>query len=140
MKLFKEKFRIDELLIKRIGNWDISLRPAQVTIGSLVLSLNRECSTLGQMTAEETKELATVFQFVETLYSKTFQPPKVNYLALMMVDHQVHFHVIPRYEQVVNFQRQEYKDLSWPRPVNVLKTLEMSSVALVALHSFFLSK
>src|SRR5690554_7574738 len=55
----------------------------------------------------------------------TFNPPKINYLALMMVDNQVHYHVLPRYEGVVKINNTEYKDHCWP-VAHDLKPLERS--------------
>ena len=43
MKEFKAKFKVSEYLIRKIGGWNISVRPMQITIGSLVLSLDRKC-------------------------------------------------------------------------------------------------
>lgn len=130
---FKNKFRIDNLLIEVVGSWTISLRPVQVTIGSLVLSLNRKCQYLHELTPEEGQELVLAFKVIEALYAKTLQPDKVNYLALMMVDHQVHFHVVPRYEKPISLCDETYVDSNWPGPPDILSTIILSDAQLQAL-------
>ena len=114
--VFVVKFKLDEFLIKKTNFWTISLHPQQPTIGSLVLSLNRKCEKMSLITVEESKDLSLVFQEVEKMLELTFLPDKINYLALMMIDEQVHFHVIPRYSKIVKLKDNEYKDNTWPGP------------------------
>lgn len=125
MEAFTTKFQVDELLIKQVGSWNISLRPAQVTLGSLVLSLARPCPEMGGLQPEETAELSEAFTTIEKLLQKSFAPDKINYLALMMVDHQVHFHVIPRYETPPEFSGTSFPDADWPKPPNVFTRQEV---------------
>lgn len=140
MNKFRDKFKISELLITKVGGWNISLRPTQVTIGSLVLSLDRSCPNMGGLTPEEGKELGEAFAVIERLLDTTFKPDKLNYLALMMVDHQVHFHVIPRYASPVVFEGDEYKDVSWPKPPNVLEKIELTEENILTIREYFRSK
>lgn len=124
MKEFSEKFRIEEFKIRQIGSWIISLRPSQVTIGSLILSLNRKSSSFSDLTIKEGEELINAFKEIENIYSYSFKPDKINYLALMMVDDQVHYHVIPRYENFVEFDNNIYTDVDWPKPPEIMNKLE----------------
>ncbi|WP_051285431.1 HIT family protein [Aequorivita capsosiphonis] len=140
MKAFREKFQIEKFQLQKTGSWVISLRPQQVTLGSLILSLDRTCPHLGELTELEGKELSEAFKLVETLLEKTFHPDKINYLALMMVDYQVHFHVIPRYEKPIEFDGQQYQDQDWPKPPNVLSPLELSENNLISLKQCFKEK
>ena len=39
---------------------------------------------------------------------------KINYLMLMMVDKEVHYHVLPRYSETRNFEGVDYLDPGWP--------------------------
>jgi diadenosine tetraphosphate (Ap4A) HIT family hydrolase len=41
---------------------------------------------------------------------------KINYLMLMMVDPDVHFHVLPRYEGVRTHEGVDFADAGWPGP------------------------
>lgn len=133
MKEFNEKFKIKENTIAIVGAWCISLRPAQVTLGSLVLSLIRKCKTMAELTQEETADLALAFKEVERMLDSTFQPNKLNYLALMMVDEQVHFHVIPRYAASVIYNDVEYKDNDWPKPPQLSNVIQFTEVEILSI-------
>jgi diadenosine tetraphosphate (Ap4A) HIT family hydrolase len=111
---FIDKFRLNDYLLKAIGSWLISVRPQQPTIGCLVLSLNRSCDKLGNIDEQEGIDLVHAFTEVERILYASFMPNKINYLSLMMIDEQVHFHVIPRYKESVYVLGTEYQDRSWP--------------------------
>lgn len=125
---FINKFKPEELKVLEFEYWIVSVRPKQVTIGSLVISLKRDCPYLSEMTKEETKELSTVFNQTESLLQKTFGYDKINYLCLMMVDHHVHFHVIPRYENPSLLEGISYPDKYWPGPANILETIQEEGI------------
>jgi len=129
---FSEKFMLNELLITVVGSWIISLRPQQPTIVSLVLTLNRKCERLSQITKKEASELAVAFDEIEKMLNSTFNPDKINYLALMMLDNQVHFHVIPRYSKKILYNETVYIDSQWPGPPS-LDAIELESAKLLAL-------
>lgn len=120
MDEFIKKFKIEEFLIKRFNYWSISLRPIQTTLGSLIISLNRKCPKLSELTTKEASEMKEVFQYIEKILMEKFSPEKINYLALMMVDHQVHFHVIPRYKEERIMGGKVFVDCDWPAPPNIL--------------------
>ena len=59
-------------------------------------------------------EFGTVVCDIEKV-SKNFRPwDKINYLMLMMVDPNVHFHVLPRYADQQEFDGVSYDDSGWP--------------------------
>lgn len=136
MKEFREKFQIEELKIKKIGSWIISLRPQQITLGSLLLSLDRKCPHLGGITEKEGKQLSQAFRVVENLLEASFKPDKINFLALMMVDHQVHFHIIPRYKNIRVFQEREFLDKNWPMPPILSNTIDLNKIDLLNIIKF----
>jgi len=136
MNKFKEKFRIEELAILKTTNWTLSLRPQQITLGCLVLSLSRLCEDIGDLTDEEALELGIVFNKIKLLFEKTFMPNKVNYLLLMMVDSQVHFHVIPRYQDTVVFMDESFIDEDWPKPSNIFSTIVLGDEQLIHLRDY----
>jgi diadenosine tetraphosphate (Ap4A) HIT family hydrolase len=106
----------------------------------MVLSLNRACSELGQLDAKETQELALAFKTIENILKNCFKPDKINYLALMMVDNHVHFHVIPRYANEIEFAGMKYEDKDWPNPPDVLKTIKVEDDTLHSLLQFLKNK
>lgn len=127
---FRERFRLAELSLKEYRYWIVSLRPQQPTVAALVLSLRRSCSSLGGMEASETEELATVLAEIEAVLAATYAPSRINYLALMMVDAQVHFHVLPRYEEERSVRGRAFSDAAWPGPPDVTATLPFETIDL----------
>lgn len=136
MKDFLKKFRIQELLIIEFESWIVSLRPQQLTLGSLILSLKRKCDNIGDLQEEEAAELYKVFSDLKKMYSSTFKPDKINYLLLMMVDNQVHFHVIPRYENSVHFEGVIFNDSEWPKPLNLLRPVDIDDDMIEPIKEF----
>lgn len=111
---FKLKFRVDELTIYKNNSWTWSLRPAQPTLGSGILSLNRFALHLSDTSAEEMKDLGEMIQVIERTTRQVFDYDIMNYLMLMMVDRHVHYHVIPRYNQLKPFVDVDWVDNGWP--------------------------
>lgn len=111
---FREKFRVDELLVIRTEAWSWSVRPLQPTLGAGVLSLNRHAANFSEVTPTEMAELAQIIAIAEKALRVAFSYDRINYLMLMMVDHHVHFHVIPRYESGRQFAGLEWADSGWP--------------------------
>lgn len=116
---FKEKFQIDKMKVLEFKHWVVSVRPQQPTVGSLVLSLKRTSAHFGDLKPEETKGLSEVFSKIENMLLHAFEYEKINYLALMMIDEQVHYHVIPRYSSVKEIAGFSVVDKGWPGPPNL---------------------
>lgn len=116
---FKSKFRIKELKIYETEYWVWSLRPVQATLGAGVLSLKRECPVFSELNQEEFSDLNNIIKIIETTLKKVFNYDIMNYLMLMMVDKQVHYHVIPRYERDTEFSGITWKDSGWPGVPNL---------------------
>jgi diadenosine tetraphosphate (Ap4A) HIT family hydrolase len=119
LKEFRTKFKIDELLIHETEHWMWSLRPGQVTLGAGVLSLKRECPVFSGLSHEEFSDLYNIIIVVEKTLKQTFNYDIMNYLMLMMVDKQVHYHVIPRYERIIDFFGISWEDSDWPGEPNL---------------------
>ncbi|MBT8048302.1 MAG: HIT family protein [Xanthomonadales bacterium] len=114
LEAFRAKFRVEELNIIENHTWTWSVRPGQPTLGAGILSLNRHAGTFSDVTAEEMQDLAELVTALESAVSSAFDQRIMNYLMLMMVDHHVHYHVIPRYEGVRSFDGREWVDNGWP--------------------------
>lgn len=134
MKEFNKKFRVQELLIAQVGAWNISLRPQQPTIGSLILSLSRKCAAFSELTEQEAIDLGKAFKLIEGMLKNTFNPQKINYLALMMVDNQVHYHVLPRYENVIEINDKAFSDKCWPVAHDLKPLTELDGNDLLMLY------
>ena len=107
-------FGYPDTLIKEFDHWVVLLRPAQITVGTLVLVAKPDVRHLGELSDIEWLEFAKVSAFAEGLLRNTFGAEKFNYLALMMKDPNVHFHFIPRYSKPVEVAGVEYIDPDWP--------------------------
>ena len=53
---------------------------------------------------------------IEAALHEVVRYERINYLMLMMVDPDVHFHVIPRYDGTRSFQGVAFPDAGWPGP------------------------
>lgn len=111
---FREKFRVAECSIFSNRSWTWSVRPAHPTLGSGILSLNRFATAFGDITAQESADLAVAVATIERALGATFENDKINYLMLMMVDAHVHFHVIPRYSKPRDAFGIAWEDQGWP--------------------------
>ena len=110
------KFGYPITLIKEYAHWVLLLRPQQATLGALVLICKDESDTFSDITLEAFSELKEIAAAIERHLGHCFSYDKINYLMLMMVDKDVHFHVLPRYAHSRFFEEKEFNDPGWPGP------------------------
>lgn len=134
LNMFKEKFRVNELLIFESEHWTWSLRPLQPTLGAGVLALKRYAESFSDITEEEGKDLAVIIRVIEGRLKQAYDYDKINYLMLMMVDPHVHFHIIPRYSEAIEFEGISLQDKGWPGPPS-LEADELSDDILFAIQA-----
>lgn len=129
---FIKKFDIDALTIVNTPYWVWSLRPHQATLGSSILSLKRKCESFSEISLEESEDLVKIVKIIESTLKKSFKYNKINYLMLMMVDKQLHFHVIPRYSDKKTFFNIVWEDENWPKfPMIDGEFLDMNLLQLI---------
>ena len=133
------KFGYPASLLREYANWVVLLRPVQPTLGSLVLACKEEVTSLGAVSATAYAELSIATAELERALRAAFDYQKLNYLALMMVDPHVHFHVIPRYSASREFEGATFGDATWPKPPDVTSTLPLSPAQMTALHAALLA-
>ena len=124
-----KKFQYPESCIKEFQQWVVLLRPQQVTLGALILICREDATAFSQISPEAFSELPGIIQEIETNISRAFAYNKINYLMLMMVDPEVHFHVIPRYDAPKTFFQQQFRDQGWPGPPDLKNPNEISRQA-----------
>jgi len=122
-----EKFGYPETMIKEFEHWVVLLRPAQVTLGSLVLAAKSDATAYGDLPREAFTEQAEVVAAVESALRSFTRYERINYLMLMMVDPNVHFHGIPRYSQPRDWNGVEFADAGWPGPPQLGTSIALSS-------------
>jgi diadenosine tetraphosphate (Ap4A) HIT family hydrolase len=109
-----EKFGYPTTLLQEFEHWLVLLRPAQVTLGSLVLAARSNATAYADLPREAFAEQADAVQSIERALSRFTRFERINYLMLMMVDPNVHFHVIPRYSEPRMWNGMEFLDAGWP--------------------------
>jgi diadenosine tetraphosphate (Ap4A) HIT family hydrolase len=119
-----KKFGYPDTLIKEYKSWVVLLRPQQVTLGSLVLICKNEADALSKITLDAFLELKEITTAIELNLKACFSYDKINYLMLMMVDLDVHFHVLPRYADPRIFGQTEFYDPGWPGPPDLTQINE----------------
>ena len=110
------KFGYPDTLIREYEHWVVLLRPAQVTLGSLVLASTSDATAFGDLPPGAHGALATVIPHIESALKRVTAYERINYLMLMMVDPHVHFHVFPRYEGAREIDGKAIADVGWPGP------------------------
>ena len=128
-----EKFGYPESVLREFDHWAVLLRPVQVTLGSLVLVCREPVAHFGAISAEASTELTEAVASVESALRRAFSYDKINYLMLMMVDPDVHFHVLPRYEGERRFGEKEFSDAAWPGPPEITANLGLAEADRIAL-------
>ena len=108
------KFGAPHTVIYQYQHWSILLRPVQLTLGSIVLVAHDPASAFSELSQASFTELHKITVQLESALGRAFKYDKLNYLMLMMVDPDVHFHVIPRYAKPKQFGGIEFTDPCWP--------------------------
>ena len=111
-----EKFGFPDTLVKEFNHWLVLVRPAQVTLGSLILAAKSDATAYSELPVEGFAEQADAVAAIERALARFTRYERINYLMLMMVDPNVHFHVIPRYSQPRTWSGIEFADAGWPTP------------------------
>ena len=135
MNVTIEKFGWPATLIAEFDHWLVLLRPAQPTLGSLVLAARSDATAFAELPGEAHAELKRVTGALEAALARFTGYARLNYLMLMMVDPHVHFHVIPRYEAAREWGGVEFPDAGWPAVPQLGEALKLEPAqrdALVA--------
>lgn len=109
------QFGYPATLVSEYGNWVVLLRPAQPTLGSLILAAKSEARSFPDLPPGAFAELQKVVADIEEALGAAVRHEKINYLMLMMVDPHVHFHVVPRYEGERSACGVSVADSGWPK-------------------------
>lgn len=113
------KFGYPQGCMLETPHWAVLLRPVQCTLGALVLCSKTDERALPSLPTEAFADLRDVCRQLEAALGAAFGHEKINYLMLMMVDPQVHFHVIPRYSSDREFAGHRFPDPGWPGPPDI---------------------
>jgi diadenosine tetraphosphate (Ap4A) HIT family hydrolase len=134
-----EKFGYPATLLKEFEHWLILLRPAQPTLGSLVLAAKSDATTYSDLPNEAFAEQADAVRAIERALASSVQYERINYLMLMMVDPNVHFHVIPRYSGRREWNGVEFRDAGWPGQPQLADAIQLTPEQIESLTREILS-
>jgi diadenosine tetraphosphate (Ap4A) HIT family hydrolase len=109
------KFGYPATLVADYAHWVVLLRPAQPTLGALVLAAKSDATAFSDLPPAAFAELAAITAAIETALGQAVAYERINYLMLMMVDPHVHFHVIPRYDGTRTGAGIAIADAGWPK-------------------------
>jgi diadenosine tetraphosphate (Ap4A) HIT family hydrolase len=127
------KFGYPATLVREFEHWLVLLRPAQVTMGSLVLAAKSGATAYADLPREAFAEQKDVIAAIEAALAAFVAYERVNYLMLMMVDPNVHFHVIPRYSGGRSWNGVNFPDSGWPGPPELGSAVKLPEDQLGAL-------
>ena len=124
------KFGYPETLLREFEHWVVLLRPAQVTLGSLVLAAKSDATAYSDLPREAFAEQAEAVRSIETALAAFSRYERINYLMLMMVDPNVHFHVFPRYSGSRSLAGIDIADQGWPGPPDLQSAVALDEAAI----------
>ncbi len=120
-------------LVREYDHWVVLVRPKQVTLGALVMACKERAQSFGAVSSEAFREHERVVQDIEQGLKAFSAFEKINYLMLMMVDKEVHYHVLPRYSETRNFEGVDYPDPGWPAVPDLTSGLVLGGESLAAM-------
>ncbi|MBO9558395.1 MAG: HIT family protein [Caulobacter sp.] len=109
-----ENFGYPRTKVAETDSWLVLVRPKQPTLGALVLVCKEPVESFAQVSPAAFADLGVAVKGIERLLGGFVAYEKINYLMLMMVDRDVHFHVIPRYEGTRTHEGLTFADAGWP--------------------------
>ena len=133
-------FGYPRTVVAETERWAVLVRPKQPTFGALVLVCKEPVHAFSELSAEAFAELGVVIKGVESLLSGVVSYARINYLMLMMVDPDVHFHVLPRYEGVREDDGRVFPDAGWPGAPALGQTIDLDADAAARLAERFRSE
>lgn len=124
-------------LVAETEHWLILVRPKQPTFGSLVLVCKEAVQAFSDVSPAAFGDLQVAVAGIERLLKSQVDYEKINYLMLMMVDKDVHFHVLPRYADAREHDGVSFPDAGWPAAPALGAAVELSPEAVERLAARF---
>lgn len=123
------KFGYPDNLVAETAKWLVLVRPQQPTLGSLVLVCKEPVEAFSNVSPDAFADLQVAIKGIEAMLARFVRYQRINYLMLMMVDKDVHFHVLPRYETSREHDGQAFADAGWPGPPQLGQHIALSAEA-----------
>src|SRR3954454_9899198 len=126
------RFGYPATLVADYEHWVVLLRPAQPTLGSLILAAKGEATAFAALDAAAFAELPRAIADIETALAQAVGYAKINYLMVMMVEPHVHFHVLPRYDGERSACGVTVADAGWPKAPALGEALALDAGQIAA--------
>ncbi len=134
------KFGYPDTLVAETAHWLVLLRPQQPTYGALVLVCKQPATAFSDLAPDAFADMKSAVDGIEALLRHTVAYERINYLMLMMVDPDVHFHVIPRYDGERAHGGHVFKDAGWPGPPALASHVALREEEATALAADFAAR
>jgi diadenosine tetraphosphate (Ap4A) HIT family hydrolase len=129
-----ERFGYPGSVVHEYLHWVVMIRPAQITLGCTVIAAKSDCTSLGGLSAVAGAELPRVIGDFEAAVRRIGPASKFNYLALMMIDPNPHFHAIPRYAERVAACKMSFSDEAFPKAPDMQRVHDLTTSQLEGLR------
>ena len=126
-------FGFPRTMVAETSHWLVLVRPKQPTFGSLVLVCKEPVQAFSDVSPAAFADLQVAIKGIERLLQDKVQYQKINYLMLMMVDPDVHFHVLPRYEGERSGAELTIADAGWPAQPDLGQAVKLDEAQVAAL-------
>lgn len=123
--------------VAETDHWLVLIRPKQPTFGSLVLVCKEAVQAFSDVSPSAFADLQVAIAGIERLLKSQVDYEKINYLMLMMVDKDVHFHVLPRYAGARAHEGVSFVDAGWPAAPALGTAVELAPDAVERLAARF---
>jgi diadenosine tetraphosphate (Ap4A) HIT family hydrolase len=134
------KFGYPRTLVAETEHWLVLVRPQQPTYGALVLVCKQDAQAFSDVSPAGFADLQRAIGGIEALLRHTVAYERINYLMLMMVDPDVHFHVLPRYEGEREYAGRAFVDAGWPGPPALASHVALGEEEAAALAADFAAR
>ena len=104
-----------ETLIDERPPRTLAVNRNQNLLGKTMLALQRTCSAVVDIEADEWGRLHVELQRLVPVLTRLFGPDQFNFAFLMNLDAQVHLHVVPRDAYPRLWHGREFSDPHWGR-------------------------
>lgn len=134
------KFGYPRTLVAETEHWLVLVRPQQPTYGALVLVCKDAATAFSDLSPAAFADMKLAVDGIEALLRHTVAYERINYLMLMMVDLDVHFHVLPRYQGEREYGGHAFPDAGWPGPPALASHVALSEEEAAALAAEFAAR
>ncbi len=120
-------FGYPHTLVAETRHWLVLVRPKQPTWGSLALVCKEPVEAFADLSLDAFADLKVATTGIEAMLAHVVAYERINYLMLMMVDRDVHFHVIPRYDGTREDAGLTFTDAGWPGPPALGQSVDLDA-------------